>query len=398
MHTEEALPGSTDAVLVTELAAALHQVGAPAHRLEAVMEQVCASLEIDAQVFATPTMLLISHQGQTRLLRVSPVEAELSRMVAVDQVARWTARGVFDAEEALVALREAMAAPAPFSAPDTVAAFGVLSASAAVFFGGGWLDVVVAGGLGLAVGLALGWLGRRPETARLAPLLVAFGVAAVAGRAAAVGPVDRHVLTLAALIVLLPGFSLTTAMSELSTGNLSAGSARLSGVVVSFLLLAVGAAAGWAISPPPLGLAPPPLPLLVEPIALLGAGGTLVVLFQARLRDAGVVLMSAAAAFYGARFGISALGPLGGSFASALLVTVLSNLQARLRDTPASIGLVPGILLLVPGTVGFRGLGALLEERTLDGLHGATSALLIAAALVSGILTANALVSSRREL
>jgi uncharacterized membrane protein YjjP (DUF1212 family) len=387
-----------ETALVVELAEALHRCGAPAHRLEGATHRVCAALELDAQVFATPTMILIALGGETRLRRVSPGDVELERMVAVDQIATWTARGVLTAEEALLSLREAMAAPPRYKSADIICGFGVLSASAAVFFGGGWLDVLVSMGLGLSVGQALRLLGRRPETARLAPLAASFGAAWVAGTAASVVPVDHHILTLAALIVLLPGFSLTTAMSELSTGNLSAGSARLSGVAVTFLLLAVGASAGWAVSPPPLDRLPSDLPLLAEPLALIAAGLSLGVLFQARPRDTGIILLSSATAYYGARAGIALLGPLGGAFAGALMVTALSNIQARLRDVPASIALIPGILLLVPGTVGFRGIGALLEQRTLDGLSGATSALLIATALVAGILSANALISARREL
>lgn len=401
METEEAMVGlgHAEVTLVEELSEALHRCGVPAHRLEGAMEGVCQELAVDAQVFATPTMLLIALDGQTRLRRVAPGDAELERMVAVDQIATWTARGVLSIDEALRSLRTVMAAPARFGATETVAAFGGLSASAAVFFGGGGLDVLVAGGLGLMVGLGLEWLRGRPETARLAPLLVSFLAAATAGLAASVGPVDRYVLTLAALIVLLPGFSLTTAMSELSTGNLSAGSARLSGAVVSFLLLAVGATGGWAIAPAPMAAAVvAPLPLLAEPAALLVAGGTLVVLFQARPRDTGVILLSAVTAFYGTRLCSVALGGLGGAFGGAVLVTLLGNLQARLRDVPASIALIPGILLLVPGSVGFRGFEALLSERTLDGVHGATAAVLIATALVAGILTGNAVLPARRAL
>ena len=45
----------------------------------------------------------------------------------------------------------------------------------------------------------------------------------------------------------------------------------------------------------------------------------------------------------------------------ALTVGVASNWYSRLMDHPAIIPQVPGILMLVPGSVGFRGLAALLR-------------------------------------
>lgn len=384
--------------LVVELAVALHGCGTPAHRLEAVMEGVCAALGVTAQVLATPTMLLVTIDGQTQAFRVTPGEVLLGRMVKVDEVAMWVARGVLEPAEALDVLRRTMTEPPPYDLGQVVAAFGVVSAGAVVFLGGGWREMVVGGGLGLAVGGGILWLGRRAETARLMVLAVSFGVALLAGWCAAMWGVDRLALTLAALIVVLPGFSLTTAISELSAGHLAAGAARLSGVVVSSLLLAVGAGAGWAMAPPPLASTTISFPVFAEPLALLVSGLGLVVLFQARLQDAGVVVLAAGIAFFSARLGMDWLGPLGGAFAAALLVTLVSNVQARMRDCPASLALVPGILLLVPGTVGFQGMDALLAARTVDGVQGGSMALLIAASLVAGILTANAVLPSRRAL
>lgn len=388
---------SVEEALFVELSEAMHQCGVSAHRLEDAMRQVGAALQIEAEVFATPTMLLVSSHGQTRLLRVSPSEIALGRLAAVDAVAVWLGRGVLSPAEALVRLRAIMQAPPRFSSTAVIAAFGVLSASASVFFGGGWWTLIAAGLQGLGVGWAALVLPRRPHTARVSTLLLAFLTAVSAAAASTVAPIDQLSLTLAALIVLLPGFSLTVALAELSAGHLAAGSARLSGVAVTFLHLTVGAAAGWALFEG--GVEPEPtIPWMLEPIVIAASAISLGVLFQARSRDFSVILAACAVAVYAARGLTVCLNPMAGAFGAALAVGVYSNVQARVRDVPASIALMPGILLLVPGSVGFRGMGALMDHQTLDGVHTAFTTVVTAAALVAGLLVANAISPARREL
>ncbi|MEL6345889.1 MAG: threonine/serine exporter family protein, partial [Myxococcota bacterium] len=143
---------AAQSALFLELAEALHRCGMSAHRLEDAMEQVGRVLDIDAEVFATPTMLLVSMNQQTRLIRVTPGDIDLGRLGAVDEIAVWLGRGVLTPDEALMQLRRVMSAPHRYSRRAVIAAFGVLSATASVFFGGGWASMAVGGGLGLIVG------------------------------------------------------------------------------------------------------------------------------------------------------------------------------------------------------------------------------------------------------
>jgi uncharacterized membrane protein YjjB (DUF3815 family) len=55
-------------------------------------------------------------------------------------------------------------------------------------------------------------------------------------------------------------------------------------------------------------------------------------------------------------------------------------------------------LLLVPGSVGFRGLAALLDRQIVSGVDTTFKMILTAMALVAGTLIANIVVPSRREL
>jgi uncharacterized membrane protein YjjB (DUF3815 family) len=59
---------------------------------------------------------------------------------------------------------------------------------------------------------------------------------------------------------------------------------------------------------------------------------------------------------------------------------------------PASVPLVPGVLLLVPGSIGYRSLTMLLSQDVETGLSAGITAALTAFALAGGLIVANVLV------
>jgi uncharacterized membrane protein YjjB (DUF3815 family) len=124
----------------------------------------------------------------------------------------------------------------------------------------------------------------------------------------------------------------------------------------------------------------------------------LTVLLRARLNDAIWIVIAGALAVGGARIGVNFLGPELGVFVGAMTVGVASNWYARLLDRPAIITQVPGILLLVPGSVGFRALAALLDEEIVSGVETTFKMIITAVSLVAGTLIANIIAPPRREI
>ncbi|MBK6939343.1 MAG: threonine/serine exporter family protein [Planctomycetes bacterium] len=80
---------------------------------------------------------------------------------------------------------------------------------------------------------------------------------------------------------------------------------------------------------------------------------------------------------------------------------MFSNLLARWRRLPAALSTVPGLLILVPGSTGFRSLSSFLGLRASDGTDPTdllVGMVAIGVALVCGLLVANVLLPSRRSL
>lgn len=384
---------------MVELARALHVCGTPAHRLEAAVNRVCAALDVRLACYATPTVLFVSGDAGARILRVEPADVQLERLVRVDALSEDVAAGRVAPREARVELAAIEAAPPRFGALAVTLAIAAASGGTALFFGGGPWEVGVSAALGLGVGLLARLMGRSQRTIGLFEVVAALFVAAMAGWLSRYVPVAPRLVTLAGIIVLVPGFTLTVGIAELATRNLAAGTARLAAAVMGFLQLGLGAAIGWRVAGGNVAVAVEgTLPPWAEVPALVAVMCGLGVIFQARPRDFPAIVLGGFVAFHGAGLGASLVGPELGVFVGAVLIGMASNLFGRLRNLPASLTLVPGILLLVPGSRGFNSFRAFLEASTLAGVDAAFWMLVVAASLVGGLLVANALVTPRGAL
>ncbi|HEX6200026.1 MAG TPA: threonine/serine exporter family protein, partial [Thermoanaerobaculia bacterium] len=282
-------------------------------------------------------------------------------------------------------------------------AFGLVSAAAAYFFRGGWPEIAASGALGLGIGLLSRLASGRPALARVfEPLAATLAAAVTTALAASAGGLSTFVVVLAGLIVLIPGFTLTVAITELATRHLVAGSARLAGAGAVLFGLVFGVAVGTTLAegllgtPPALEPAPPPGEVLW--LALLVAAAGLTVLFRARPRDFGWIFAAGLVAVEGVRLGRLLLGPELGAFLGAFLVGAAGNLVARWLHRPAALLQVPGLILLVPGSLGFRSLSSLLHRDVLSGVHTAFEMTLVAIALTTGLLLAGLVAPPRRAL
>lgn len=400
-------PGSNKSIeFVLRLGRALHVHGFPAHRLEQILGRVATRLGLEGQFVSTPTSISAAFGPEdaqhTFLLRVEPGEVHLEKLALLDQVVGEILSGTLTPAEGSARIARIVDAPSRWPAWLVTLAFGIGAGAAGRFLGGGLREIGVAAAIGLVLGALLGIAGRSERLRRVFVPLAALTGAALAGAFShAIGPYSVFTATLAGILVLIPGLTLTTAMTELSTNHLVSGTARLTGAAVTFLSLAVGVALGGKLVGLALGAslvaAPIGLPAWTEWLALFVAPLCFAVLLRAPARDAGWILAVGVLAFMGGRVGAMWLGPELGIFAGALIAGVASNLYGRYLDRPSVITIVPAILLLVPGSVGFRGLVALINRDVVIGVETAFRAALMLATLVAGLLIANVAVRPRKR-
>jgi uncharacterized membrane protein YjjP (DUF1212 family) len=383
------------------LVEALRRAGAPAHRLEATMEAFAAKANLASRFYILPTSILVADPRGMRLLPTGSGEPSIHRMADLDRLADDVAQGVVDPAAGLLAVRRIEAAGPAWGRGARLAAHAVAAGAVAPLVGGGPREAVAAALIGLVAG-GINQLGDfLPRRTGLGDLVgAAAGTVVVAAVAHAMHGLDPGPALLAGLIVLLPGFRLTVGMTELATRHLLSGTGGLVSAGMTLLQLAVGVALGSALVD--LGSAPvlpaPASPAWIAYAVLPALAVSFGVLLDARRSQLGHVLVAVTVALLGAQAGAWLLGPSLAGLIGAFAVTVTANTLARAYDQPAAVVVVPGILLLVPGSIGFRAVRALLEQDTVAGVEGAFAMVLAAATIVAGTLAGSALVPPRRAL
>ena len=406
--TSGAGPTQLVEAVTMRLGLALHRFGTPSHQLEDDLARLARRFAVPGQFMATPTMLLAAfgRAGPPRvyLERSDQTTINVHKLGQLHETTERLIAGDLTLADGLIAVDRILEAPDTWSPAAAAIAYGVSSAAIARLLDGGRVEMALAGTMGLAIGiLAQVARGRRTlehllvvAAAMVCALLAAFAARMVAS-------FSMSIATLAGLVVLLPGMSLTTAMTELATGNLVSGTARLSGAGITFLKLGFGVALGSKLghllfAPPEVAAAAHRVGWTQWPAVALAAIALGVVL-QAHRRDlldvVGVCLLGNAGLVLGGR----ALGGELAAFIAALLVSLASSARtrrSRRTRTAEAVTQTPAILLLVPGGVGYRSITALMQRDVVTGMQIAFSATLTAVALAAGILLANMLFPPRR--
>src|SRR6185312_6344091 len=331
-----------------------------------------------------------------------------ARLCEADTIADRVIAGELDLREGFHCLR-AVARPESWrSRAAMILSYGLSAASiAALCLHSAWADLVVAGAIGLIIGWITALSASRTRLAVASDLISAVVATTVATVISAfVVPLAIKSVVLSSLIILIPGMSLTTAVREISSQHLVSGMARLGGAMATLLKLTFGTVAAAQVSVA-VGIhardyALPPLPAWTDFPALLVAAVAFAILFRAAARDYPVVFVAVALGYVATRWGGLISGSLPaapfGVFVAALLVGAMANLYARFAHRPGAVIREPGILLLVPGSVGFRSMSFLMEHDTPLGLDTALLLFTLLVSIVAGLMFGDLLVSARRSL
>lgn len=388
------------------LARQLHQHGTPAHRLEVTLSVLAQRLGVRAEFFSTPTSIMVGigelEQQRVHLLRVEPGEPNLGHLSQLGEIVRQVMDAEITPGEGLRRIEVMDASPPAYPKWLVMVAFVLASTAIACFLKVRLGDVLVAAFLGLVTAVtaitASRWENTRHVTEPLAGFIVTTLAFTIDG---VLGTRTGYATSLAGLAILLPGLTFTVALTELSTRHLASGTARLSGAIVTFLGLgfglALGAKAGGAAGAALAHLMPmldgalprTVLPSWAEWAGLLIAPLAFTVLLSARKQDAPFIVVACAAAYVTSKLAGAAVGEELGAFLGAFVVSAGSNLLARARRRVAMVTQVPGLLILVPGSIGFRSVTSLLGQEIETGIQTGFRVAIVGISLAAGILAGN---------
>lgn len=392
------------AEFILRLGNALLQAGYSINQIVELLLALSHSLELpQPQIYLTPTVIEVTigplTQQHRALLVTTPGDINLGQLTQLDAIARAVAAGTLTPHDGIAQLEALSDTPPLGNALLVGFSYAVMAAAFARTLGGGMREILVAAFVGGVTGILAVFAQLYVRIQRIFPPLAAFVASLlVMAFAAKVTPVAGNLVTLAGLFVLLPGFTLTVALEELASRDLVSGTVRLTSAFITLFGLILGVALGGQLAERLFGaarLAPTqPLPAWTYLLAALAAGLAYTLWLQVERRDIVWVVLACLIGATAARAGALVLGPQLGAFAAALVVGLSSNLFALLTGRPAAVMQVPGLIVLVPGSIGLQSFQALFSAQTTAGIQAAFQMFLTAIALVYGIFVANLLLPS----
>lgn len=391
-------------ILISRL---LQQNGVPAHRMEDSFLRLCKHFNIEGGIFTSPGGIIMNLSDgtfqQNHFVKVSYGNLNMEKLNKIDYVLHAVLKNQMDAEGAMKQLKQVEKLPLRYSSFIQMLFMAVSTASAARVFGGGLAEILSSGIIGLFIGALIYLSIYFPKLNHLIVVISSsFAVWLSSFAAGHVKGFSADIATITGLILLIPGFSFTVSILELVNGHPLAGTARFANTVISLLMLGLGILLGSyfskSIEPGNTLTDFTELPGWTIYIALFMVPLGFMVLFNAEYKDLKWIVLACWCSYFAMKFaGVYFSSFLSVSIAS-LCLGLFGNVFALISNRPSSIILVPGIILLVPGSLGFKSITSLIDNETVLGIETAFSMTLTAMALVSGLVLSNILVSAKRVL
>ncbi len=207
--------------------------GGEVHRAEDTIKRINNAYNQDCTVFAIPS-LIIAQSG--KLIGIRKIEYEQTDLAELDRLNNLSRRLCFEYYEEIKATQTKLYSPF-FTAAATFSA----TCSFCMFFGGGIIDGLFSG----IIGLIISYMGYKKTELPVfcSNLIDAFSGAVIAHLVHIIGiNVNPDKIIAGTIMLLVPGLTVVNAMRDMMSGDMVAGLIELFNSVISALGIAFGTA------------------------------------------------------------------------------------------------------------------------------------------------------------
>ena len=241
--------------LGTELGCQLMASGAEISRVEdSILRLMHAYGATDAQVFAIPNCLLLCltpKDGQpiTRVSRIPAHGIDLDRLELCNALCRRLCREVPDPSEALQQIAYIADHRPKYSERAVLIGYFLVGAFFTPFFGGGFLDSLCGGLCGISIAVSNRLLRSIAGTSSFFLTLLSAMISSLLAQLFVRAGVAHHAdaITIGALMLLVPGVALTTAMREVMASDIVSGVTRMTESLLTATAIALGTGAALSL-------------------------------------------------------------------------------------------------------------------------------------------------------
>lgn len=396
---------------IVKLGKMLHRYGTPAFRLEAHLAEVAAYLAVHASFISTPTSLTFviwsdQHEDEyNHAARIEPGDLDLGSLARTDELVNSLIAGdltLIEADQRLSEIEQKVKYMHPLG---MMLSYSAATGAFAVLMGASLLDALASGTIGLVMYLFVFWSKYSKRVLHMLEPAVALvaGLLACAIAHYLEPGINIRLVVLSSIIIFIPGLALAIGLAELSSRNVVSGTARVMDAVMQLFKLYFGAFLGIS-----LGFAlfneVEHTPLMKLPqwslfVAVLILCAALVPIFNIRLKHAPWAIMCGFVGYFSTYWASRYLEFGLGTFAGAFAVGVFANLFTRIFNAPASIVLMQGLIVLVPGSKTYIGLNSFVSgDDFVQAEHIGQETFVIFMSLVAGLIFANVVAPTKKAL
>ncbi|PLW98853.1 MAG: hypothetical protein C0593_04545 [Marinilabiliales bacterium] len=356
---------------IIQLGKALHTYGVPSYKSQIYLSEIAEKKGIKGSFMDTPTWInYVFYEEDEHTYNyvecVPPGELNLGGLSRIVEITNNVLSGKSDFSEAKTNIENLRNSKMGYGWLVELLAYMISAGAFCIILDTSWASAFLAFFLGAVVyGLTL--LSRKSVYLRSTlESMVAFISTIITGfMAMHFEQINMSMTILASIIVFIPGLSLTTALEEITSRSLVSGTAKLFDALVSLFKQFFGVVLALAVFSIFVELKPNEVvndvPAWFDYIAILMLTYGLAPVFKVRLKDVPFCVLSGFASYYTALL-LGDAGILLSVFIGTVVAVTFSRVLSIITKTPRLVFLVPGIIMLVPGSKAFIGLSSILLD------------------------------------
>ena len=230
-----------------EIGRQLVQNGAEIYRVEESLQLLLAAYGCpQTEVFAIPSFIVLNIQTEernyTKAVRTHTVSMNLHKLHRLNALCRNLCRETPDLQEAERRFQAIMEEPR-YSETARFLASGMVASMFTMFWGGAWLDAVVAFPCGLLVYRVVGFMSRVRANVFFTNLFTSMLAAILPLVLPIVGiPMQSDKTIIGTIMLLVPGLAITNMMRDVLAGDLLTAVTRFAEVLIVAMGISIGVA------------------------------------------------------------------------------------------------------------------------------------------------------------
>ncbi|MCU4176425.1 threonine/serine ThrE exporter family protein [Carboxylicivirga sp. N1Y90] len=381
---------------IVQLGKALHTYGVPSYKSQQYLTEISALKGIKGSFMDTPTWInYVFYEEDEHTYNhvecVPPGELNLGALSNIVEITNKVLSDELSFEEAQKSIEDLKHTPSAYGKIIELGSYMLSAGAFSVILDTNWTSVITATVLGaLVYGLTL--LARTSSYIRSTlESLAAFIVTIITCLLSLhFEQINISMTILASIIVFIPGLAITTALEEITSKSLVSGTAKLFDALVSLFKQFFGVVMGLAILPLFMEVKQAEIirdiPLWVDYPAIFILALSLLPVFKVRPKDLILGVITGFSCFY-----VTTLFDFTGILVSIFIGTITavstSKLFSKLTKTPRLVYLIPGLIMLVPGSKAFIGLSTVfLDSSVNSGSNMGEQVLYIFMGIIGGLI------------